>query len=665
MFRYRGAAAAAGALGLATFMVAAPAVAQVDDEDAGSYAEGRFLSGTMLDADLATTVDVDAATAVNDGSVRVAEEVNPFSVTALDSATVDPGTVEVTSRDGADVGVIGQYAIARDDGTSYASSGLVGPNGAIGVSPAPGNTAVVDLGALLGDALPSALDGLRLEAAGIAAEAEASLGDVRGDYTLADARLAIDIPVLATADDRAVAAMLPIEASLRDLGAPGGELAGVVDRLLATLGLGGLADIGVSVDVDLDGIVDAITDVVLTDQAISIDLGSGTVTVDLAARPDGTGLNDQAVGTELLTDGVVSDIVDGVERLLDGYLGDIDVLLANALRDTAVHVGAHASLLEGVQTGEAARETITPVTQILNAVTGEVLGILGADGAVTSLVPGISADLLADLLVGGDPGDLGGLLGGAFGGSGSNLPDVTTQVVTQVSTSLEPTFSTVETSADVVVDATLGELLRGAPIVADVDALVLGAPVALDASIVVDGLADAVSDALPGGIGGVVDDVADAMLDPIVADVTGDGQDLDGGIGGIAGLVSLRTNVQSTGSDGAFTQTALRVEVLDGSLATVNLANATVGPNAAGPGTTGPVTPGTTTPGGPGGGTGGGTGGGATGGPFGAEGDLAFTGLVLDMIAILGALLLGLGALAIWRSRRGAFGEEEAEVPLT
>ncbi|WP_307220305.1 choice-of-anchor G family protein [Microbacterium sp. SORGH_AS_0888] len=46
-------------------------------------------------------------------------------------------------------------------------------------------------------------------------------------------------------------------------------------------------------------------------------------------------------------------------------------------------------------------------------------------------------------------------------------------------------------------------------------------------------------------------------------------------------LAQLQVNVQSTGSDGSFTQTALRVGLgPSGSLAAVNLASATVGPNA-------------------------------------------------------------------------------------
>ncbi len=46
-------------------------------------------------------------------------------------------------------------------------------------------------------------------------------------------------------------------------------------------------------------------------------------------------------------------------------------------------------------------------------------------------------------------------------------------------------------------------------------------------------------------------------------------------------LAQMQVNVQSTGSDGSFTQTALRLGLgPSGSLASVNLANATVGPNA-------------------------------------------------------------------------------------
>lgn len=47
----------------------------------------------------------------------------------------------------------------------------------------------------------------------------------------------------------------------------------------------------------------------------------------------------------------------------------------------------------------------------------------------------------------------------------------------------------------------------------------------------------------------------------------------------LTALVSARVNVQETAPSGAFTQRALQVGIAGGSIATVNLANATVGPN--------------------------------------------------------------------------------------
>lgn len=644
MVRQHGAAAGIGVFGLAAVLISAPAVAQAD-EQGGSFAEGRFLSGTILDADLAALVELDAATAFNDGSAPVSEEHNPFSVTALGEVTAAPGAVAVSEADGADAGAIGQYAIARDDGSSYASSGLVGSNGAVGVSPAPGSVATVDLGVLLGDAMPEGLTGLRLEAAGIAAEAEATLGDVRGDYTLADARLVLEVPAVATADDRAEASILPIETSLAGLGGSEGPLAGVVDGVLAGVGLAGVADVTATVETDLDALIDSIRDVVLHDDAMTVDLGTGIITVDLASLPDGPGLNDQEPGTELLTDGVVRDIVAGVERLLGGYLEDVEVRVGEAVRAARVDLSAHARVLDDVQTGETVRTITTPITQLIDALTGEVLGTVDANGVVTSLVPGVSGDVLAELMLGTGSGVLG--LGGLFGGG---IPDVTTRVVAEVSTVTEPLFSTLESGADVRIAGDLASLWGGTVADASAGAVLFGAPVALDAQLIVDGLADAVRAAIPAGTtDGLGDRLGSEVIDPILGTEgdeepgqpgTGGGE--DGGIADLAGLVSLRTNVQSYGSDGAFTQTALRIEVLGGELATVDLANATVGPNAA----SGPGDPG---------GTGGGT------DPAGVGSGLAFTGFALDLIALLAAALLGLGALAVWRARRAAMGAD-AEV---
>ncbi len=78
---------------------------------------------------------------------------------------------------------------------------------------------------------------------------------------------------------------------------------------------------------------------------------------------------------------------------------------------------------------------------------------------------------------------------------------------------------------------------------------------------------------------GAVLGVATATLTPVLA---GLGTTLTGPLRtAIDGIAQLNVNVKTTGADGAFTQTALRVGLLNaGSLTTVDLASATAGPNA-------------------------------------------------------------------------------------
>jgi len=482
MFRQHGTAAGIGVFGLAGALIIAPAAAQAADPGPGTYAEGRFIAGTLAGSDLDRVLALDPATAVNDGSRPVAEERNPFSATALDAVTVDPGTVEVEGADGAEAGVIGQYAIARDDGTAYASSGLIGANGAIAVGPTGGAVAVVDLATLLGDSLPAGLTGLRLEAAGIAAEAEMGPDGHRGDYALAAARLVLDVPAIAATRDQAETTVTRLQESVLDLGGASGPLADAVDRVLAAAGLAGLADVDVSIDADLNGVLAALGDTVLRDDALTVDLAAGTATIDLAELPEGAGLADLEPGTELIGDGVLDDVVAGVQRLLGGWLDEVRLRLRAAIDHAEITVGAHAHVLDEVRTGDVVRTVTTPVTEIVDALTGQSLGTLDpATGAVTSTIPSISSEVLAELLLGtAATSPLSGLLG--------PLPTVTTRVTTTVSTVTEPAFSTLETAADVVVSGTLAGLRGGTAADASATAMLLGVPVQLDAALVVDGL---------------------------------------------------------------------------------------------------------------------------------------------------------------------------------
>ena len=651
----RRAALGAAALAATAALALAPLSAIAADGDAqpDSSAEGQFLDGTIAGADLGAVVAVEPATASNDGTQPTAEERNPLDLTAVSAVTVSGPPVDAASgAPGADAGVLGQYAVARPDGTAFASSGLIGANGAIGVSQGPGTTATIDLGALLGSRLDPALAGLRLELRGIAAEAEAELAGYRGDYTLADARLVLDAPAAASAPDRVASALAPLQDAAAALGGPDGPLAIALDAALAgqNAALAG-ADVDATVDLDLSGILAGLDDTVLSDPAITIDLGSGTISVDLAALPASPGFNDLAPGTELLSAPVVDSIASGVARLLDSWLDGIEDATRAAVLSARVSVDAHLGVLEDVQTGTTTNEVVHTVTQVVDAGTGEVLGVLDpATGAVESLVPGVGGDELAALLAGapGAVDALGGLLGG-----GTSVPELTTRVVETVEQVQVPVTSSLATSADVHIGGAIRDLQSGS-VDASADLQVLGAPISVDASLLSGPVVDAVlgallgdGGALPTALGLLPDGVADPVTAAIGGGADGTGAGSGGGeaAGGDAGasladLVSVQANVQSAAdpSGAGLRQTAVRVAVLGGDVATVDIANAAVSseavdgvvPPTVPPGADTPV-PETT-----------------------AYGSLAFTGFVLIPMLLLGAALLGLGAWLVARARRAA-----------
>ncbi|WP_022883188.1 PVV-CTERM domain-containing choice-of-anchor G protein [Gryllotalpicola ginsengisoli] len=100
----------------------------------------------------------------------------------------------------------------------------------------------------------------------------------------------------------------------------------------------------------------------------------------------------------------------------------------------------------------------------------------------------------------------------------------------------------------------------------------------------VNGVLNTLQNAVGGlGLGGAVLSAAiataQAVVNPILSGLT---DTLEGPLGAaITALAQLAVNVQTHNSDGSFTETALRVGVgPNGSLASVDLASATVGPNA-------------------------------------------------------------------------------------
>jgi hypothetical protein len=632
------------------FALVAPLTASAD-EQTESYAKGQFLSGSIAGLDLDQIVSLGAAEASNDGTQSAQIEKDPLDADVLD------GTVVVESVDSPQVGLddvqIGpaaQYAEANNDGTSLGASGAIADDGAIGIgehqSTPPAN-ATLDLQALLGNEFASTLADLKLELGALAAWAEADLETASGDYQIADAVLTFSSPAIANLTPKVDSALDEVVDALNALLGRNGALVGDVNGLLVDLDpvlnlLGGNANVSVSLNAgNLKDIVHSILEDAYGNGAVWFDLETGEVHVDLELLLGGD-LNDLAPGTELLTDAVVNQILEGITTTVATIADQVVDKVEEALHDATVDI--HADLSTNIAQAPIVREVCELVDRVLttpvlrNATSLELLtnGLLGNvntllnTGVIGSLTDGIT-DEVGDFVL------VNGVIQRITGFVNQTVQDT---VCNTTSTPVAP----LTTSVVLDIEATVDELIDGVAARAVAQVKVLGVAADLDLSLLIDGLGDSLVDGLFDG-DGAVQDLVDALETGLVHPAT-EGL-LGTGIGSVGDalrdVLSVQANVQEL-AGGQFTETAIRVSVLEGDLATLNLAQAIVGPNV-----TTIVDPECTDPDGCD--TGGVTvtppGGGGSG-----AGSLAYTGIgIATLIAVILALLAA-GAYLVRESYR-------------
>jgi hypothetical protein len=632
------------------FALVAPLTASAD-EQTESYAKGQFLSGSIAGLDLDQIVSLGAAEASNDGTQSAQIEKDPLDAEVLD------GTVVVESVDSPQVGLDGvqigpaaQYAEANNDGTSLGASGAIADDGAIGIgehqSTPPAN-ATLDLQALLGNEFASTLADLKLELGALAAWAEADLETASGDYQIADAVLTFSSPAIANLTPKVDSALDEVVDALNALLGRNGALVGDVNGLLVDLDpvlnlLGGNANVSVSLNAgNLKDIVHSILEDAYGNGAVWFDLETGEVHVDLELLLGGD-LNDLAPGTELLTDAVVNQILEGITTTVATIADQVVDKVEEALHDATVDI--HADLSTNIAQAPIVREVCELVDRVLttpvlrNATSLELLtnGLLGNvntllnTGVIGSLTDGITYEVGDFVLV-------NGVIQRITGFVNQTVQDT---VCNTTSTPVAP----LTTSVVLDIEATVDELIDGVAARAVAQVKVLGVAADLDLSLLIDGLGDSLVDGLFDG-DGAVQDLVDALETGLVHPAT-EGL-LGTGIGSVGDalrdVLSVQANVQEL-AGGQFTETAIRVSVLEGDLATLNLAQAIVGPNV-----TTIVDPECTDPDGCD--TGGVTvtppGGGGSG-----AGSLAYTGIgIATLIAVILALLAA-GAYLVRESYR-------------
>lgn len=648
-----GASVTAVALGGA-FALVAPLSASAEERPT-SYAAGQFLSGTLLGTNLNDVVAVSGVEAFNDGSQSTQTNKDPLDASVLQDAVVvqEAEAPQVDLGGVLQVGPVAQYAQANADGSSQGASGAVADDGAIGVgtdrSTPPAN-ATLDLAALLGPEFASTLVDLKLELGAIAASAEGDLETASGDYQIADAVLTFSSPAISDLTPKVDTALQEVVDVLNQLVGPGGGLIDEVNGTLVNLDpvlnlLGGSANVSATINTgDLRDAVHSILEDTYGDGAVSFSLETGEVRVDLEQLLGGE-LNDLAPGTELLTDDVVDQILRGITGTVATVADQVVEKVEEVLNDAVVDI--HADLSANVTQAPLVQEVCRLVDRVLttpvltdvpylerltNGLLGDLGGLLNS-GVIGSLTDGL-LDEVGDYVLDDD-----GVLKRITGFVNQTVQD---NVCSTTSTAVAP----LTTSVALDIEATIEELLDGAAARAVADVDILGIDTNLDVDTLLGDIGGALLDGLfdaDGGVQNLVDALDTDLVQPATTALLGTGDDT--GILGIGtvgdalrDIVSVKANVQEL-SGGEFTQTAVRVSVLTDDLATLSLAQATVGPNI-----TTIVDPDCTDP------DGCDDGGTPTGG--GGGGSLAYTGVgIATLIAVILALLAA-GAYLVRESYR-------------
>ncbi|MGV8912567.1 MAG: choice-of-anchor G family protein [Rhodoglobus sp.] len=586
--------AALGTVALVSgFTLIAPAAASADEVTGASYAYAEFLSGNILGTDLSNVAGLGRVAASNNGTQSRQINRDPLAVDALGASVINqPGGIQLPMVDVLDAGVISHYAQADKDGESFASTGAIQNDGGLGVgnvSAGPAGDLTLDLDSLLDNQFASVLTGLKLDLDAVAARADGSMTSASGDCTLADATLSFSSPAISQLTNKVTTALSGVDGQLLSLGSDDGALGNSIDRIHDPLlgVVGSSAEVKVVIDADVQNAVSSFLIGQYGNGAVSFNLETGAVLVDLETLL-GSDLNDLPPNTELLTDAVVNQILNGITETVGTLADDIVDRVESALRNARVDVSANLNLLTAQN----------PLQQ--------------------NVCSDIQVPIIGDIITGGtgSTGGLGGLLGGLTGGITQTITqDVighTTETVCKlVATALPDLRSTVTVN----IVGTVNDLIDGTAAKATANISLLGGTVntGLDVDALIGSLGTSLNQSLfsnGGVVSSVVTRLNSGLVNPAVTGLLGSYSVATV----LNDLISITVNVQeqwtSTGavSGEMFTETAVRVTVgsnvnaaglsnsgglLNGALSratsapsfaargvvSLNVAQATVGPN--------------------------------------------------------------------------------------
>ncbi|WP_146041040.1 choice-of-anchor G family protein, partial [Glutamicibacter arilaitensis] len=432
----------------------------------GSEALGRVLDVNLLDIPVADAGFAYAGNPSSPGPVH-----DSLNVEVLSGLTLDLGTGLSTmplingNGDGlltlGEAGLVSSYAEAPSTTSAKAGAGAVSSDGAIGLDDISSDdmTANVDLTRLLGqlgvDGLTDQIiDEASLEIGALGSTADKTDGTLDRQYLVAGASATVSSPAVEGLTGSLGSVVDGLGDTLNTTLSVDGALGTIVSQLEAlSIPLGLLGTLGVTeASVGLEGLAaaldqvknDVLTGVITTNTGlVSIDLGSGDVTVDLAQITTG-GLNGKTPNYEVLSPTAVQEIADEITLALSNLITDLRDTLVAALDeiDIVVNLGVNLGLVDGTAdiTGSVASFLGLVETDPTTVVDLDVLGLdLGA--VVTPLLEGVT-------------GIVGGAVGTAINPMINGLAGTITGIVEDVTEPLEPV---VEGVLNEIVEITVNE----------------------------------------------------------------------------------------------------------------------------------------------------------------------------------------------------------------
>jgi len=451
-------AAVGSVVGALTFAGGIAATAAPTDD---SESSGQFLSGTVAGLDLATIAALEGAVAENPSGANPVVT-NPLAASVFQSLGIDlTGTLQLLGPNGIlQLGAVNQYGEANDDGSARAASGAVSDQGAISVGGSEEfpSDAQLNLTQLLGPGFESVVADLDLSLGALSATAEATGGAApTGDYQIAGATLTLDSPAvsgIATAVDDEVVPL--VDGAVGQLVGTDGLLAQALNSIGALADvleiLGGDLEPTVAIDVDLDSALAPVLDQDFGDEGVVVNVGDGTVTVDLDTILGGTGsLNGFDPNTEVLDDAAINAILDGLSAALD----DLTTALVEAV-DTALHAASLTLTVEAVVDNPIPlAPDLLNLSIDLGTTVGDVVDgtVDPADATITIALSGLPLTLPLGDLVNALAGPLDTVLFADGTGLVSTLAGtITSQVTGPVLTALSPVFEILTEVVSLVVN---------------------------------------------------------------------------------------------------------------------------------------------------------------------------------------------------------------------